>query len=204
MAVVDEQKNFIQIHIFRTGGTSIHRVLDPHMKHHVLGYHCSALHLKQWLTQQGEEDFWNNAYKFSMVRNPYDWQVSVYEFIRAGGEYRDQVLPLSFHQYLEWYARMMQKGTFGGLGSNYFYTQKQALTDENGKILVDFVGRFENLKKDFEVIKKRLGLTVPLPHANKTVRKPLKHYYLHKATRQYLYDLFKEDFEMFGYNPHHL
>lgn len=203
MAVIDEKRNFIFIHIFRTGGTSIHRTLDPQRKHHVLGYHCSALHLRDYLASIGKKDFWDNAFKFSIVRNPFDWQVSVYEFLKnGGGEYHEQVKKMTFLQYLNWYEAMMKKGPFHGIGANYFYTQKEALTDNTGKLLTDFTGRFETLAKDWDTISQKIGITTKLPHTNKGKRKSLGSYYRQKVVQSKVLQMFAGDFPFFNYKPH--
>jgi hypothetical protein len=46
--------------------------------------------------------------------------------------------------------------------------QMDWLVNENGKVIVDYVGKFENLEKDFEYIRKRLKIIKPLPKTNST------------------------------------
>ena len=48
------------------------------------------------------------------------------------------------------------------------------LLDNNGKLIVDFVGRFETLQKDFNFVCDKVGITPQeLPHNNKTKHKTL-------------------------------
>ena len=47
--------------------------------------------------------------------------------------------------------------------------QHDYLYDDEGRLLVDFVGRFEQLGQDFETVRKQLKLTTALPHKNKHV-----------------------------------
>jgi len=69
----------------------------------------------------------------------------------------------------------------------------------DGKIAVDFVGRFENLQKDFNhvctVIKRPL---VKLPHAQKTDHRPYQEYY-DKVTKAIVEDRYACDIDTFGY-----
>jgi hypothetical protein len=52
------------------------------------------------------------------------------------------------------------------------------LCDHHDKLLVDFVGRFENLETDWAHVCGRIGIAYqPLPHKNATARQPLGQYY---------------------------
>ncbi|MEC4982473.1 MAG: hypothetical protein SAK42_00005 [Oscillatoria sp. PMC 1076.18] len=79
--------------------------------------------------------------------------------------------------------------------------QKDFVTDDHGKIIVDFVGRFEKLQADFQTICKQLNLVTKLPHANRNldVKKPYKDYY-NKETQQMVAAYFQEDIEFFNYS----
>lgn len=201
MALVNEEVPFIFIHIYRTGGTSIHRTLSANFPNSRQFYdcHCSALHLKQWFEEQGRQDFWNRAFKFAIVRNPYDWQVSVYEFTRhSGGKYTQEIQRKNFRGYLSWYRRKMALGPLHGRGNNYFYTQSQAIQDEQGHPLVDFVGHFEQLPRAWERIRQELGLTIPLPHLNASPRKSWQIYYT-RSLRRTVQRMFSADFTNFHY-----
>ena len=48
--------------------------------------------------------------------------------------------------------------------------QHDFLYDEAGRLLVDFVGRFERLQADFDVVCARVGIpSTPLPRANRSL-----------------------------------
>ena len=70
----------------------------------------------------------------------------------------------------------------------------------DGKIAVDFVGRFENLDADFQVICEALGINpVPkLPHFNPGEHRPYQEYY-DDETRAIVADVYADDIETFGY-----
>ena len=70
--------------------------------------------------------------------------------------------------------------------------------DEDGRPVVDFVGRFENLAEDFATICHLLDITTALPHVNRSEHRNFREYY-DDATRQFVADTYKEDIGRFGY-----
>jgi hypothetical protein len=69
-----------------------------------------------------------------------------------------------------------------------------------GECLVDFVGRFENLQRDFATVATRLGLpSAELPHAMKSPRRPPLARYYNSRTRDLIANIFARDIELFGY-----
>ena len=49
---------------------------------------------------------------------------------------------------------------------------------DNGTLIVDFVGRFENIQADWEHLCARIGIEgLKLPHSNQTERQDYRQYY---------------------------
>ena len=95
-------------------------------------------------------------FKFSFVRNPYERIVSEYL-------YRNYFAHRSFRDFV------LRKLPAPGWGDDYRHVmpQYEMLHDADGRLLVDFVGRFENLQRDFDEICRRLGIEDSrLPHRN--------------------------------------
>ena len=67
-------------------------------------------------------------------------------------------------------------------------------------MLVDFIGKFENLQSDWVIVANKLGLSKELPHKNKNLSKR-KHYtgYYSKAAKEIIKSKFIVDIEYFGY-----
>lgn len=97
------------------------------------------------------EDVWKRYYKFSFERNPWDRQVSWYHYktkSKTGAA----------------------KPTFDAFNADKrrAYVENWDLYATDGQIILDFVGRYENLDDDFAKVLATLGLTgrVHLPRAN--------------------------------------
>jgi hypothetical protein len=73
------------------------------------------------------------------------------------------------------------------------------LVDESGEVVVDYVGRFENLQNDFDVVCDKIGMDTPsLPRALETQHEHYTEYY-DSETREHVGLRYKEDIEYFGY-----
>lgn len=98
-------------------------------------------------------------FKFAFVRNPWDRLVSEYK-------YRGYPVKIDFKTYLFKH--------FPSPGWTDLHThvvpQYDFLHDESGRLLVDLVGRYENLQEDFDRVCARLGIpAAPLPRVNRSL-----------------------------------
>jgi hypothetical protein len=164
-------------------------------------------------------DVWECYFKFVFVRHPLDWLVSQYRFniqrpeFSAGASLRNpkKALKLLRHyrirhrraskevydeedidflyQYLRRFRALPDSQTL--LQSNYVY-------DVDGKVLVDFVGRFEQLGEDLAKVKSRIEIDFELPHLNRTDHRPYRECFTEGAIER-VKMLWKADFENFGY-----
>jgi hypothetical protein len=207
--LINHRHKFIFIHVYKVAGTSVLNALEnqtypayvptsirPGLTRVLRKFHLSPsfpLHIHATARDAKAKlapEIYDKYFKFAFVRNPWDWQVSLYEFGRQTKAHPQYNLMRSFSdfdQYLEW--RVTQEKTL----------QKEFLTDENGNFIVDYIGRFERLGEDFAIIAEKVGMDVVLPAFNKTrVRKPYTDYYTNR-TKQMIEDHFREDIETFGY-----
>lgn len=150
--------------------------------------HISASELKLNLTPQ----VFNDYFKFAFVRNPWDWQVSLYKYAmkKRNHHQRKKVLSLgNFESYLKWATRDINNIT---LQRDFIYEK-----DTN---MMDFVGKFENLQNDYDIICEQIGLKKSkLKHLNKTNRKDYREYYT-PETKDLVFKYYKKDIELFEYD----
>lgn len=133
------------------------------------------------------EDVWNSYYKFCFDRNPWDKTVSSYFWDKHDLNLGD----MAFNDYLE-----------TETGKNLRWYNYPLYTYQN-KIIVDFIGKYENLKDDFTKICKKIGIEFngELPRA-KTNFRPKQHhysYYFNDKNRELIRDHFKKEIDLNGY-----
>jgi chondroitin 4-sulfotransferase 11 len=166
--------------------------------------HLSAIQIKYIV---GEEEF-NRCFKFSFVRNPWSLCISKYHFsleenrpsprkvlkrvFRGKGRPRRKFHEMSFE---DWMAKHYAGFKNEGRDCN----QLVKLTDLDGNVIVDVVGRLECMQEDFSAMCNRIGLpNLKVPHKNKTKHEHYSVYYDHE-TREMVADLYRRDIEYFGY-----
>jgi len=135
----------------------------------------------------------DSYYKFAFVRNTYDWHVSQYSFHlkNVNGPYYKILRNKSFEEYVQWTVQHLEHTNS---------MQYDFLSDANGQLLVDFIGRFEDLGQDFEVLKKKLGIDANLPHANSSERNVSYREYYSKASKEIVDEVYAKDIEYFGFD----
>lgn len=93
---------------------------------------------------------------------------------------------------------MPQVGPYSSIDLSSVNPQTDWLLDKHGKLLTDFVGKFENLGEDSEKLFKHMGIIGRMPHLNKTNRKAYQHYYTDE-TKNIVRDIYKKDIEFLDY-----
>ena len=156
-----------------------------------------------------EREAFDSLFKFSFVRNPFERIVSEYR-------YRNYFQHRSFSDFV------LNKLPKPGWDDKYRHVMPQydLLYDPDGQLLVDYVGRFESLQRDFDEVCRRIGIEDSrLPHRNpsnkksrnvkRRVRNALflngengkRHYteFYDESTKDAVTRLYEKDIEAFGY-----
>lgn len=217
--LLSHKHKFIFIHIFKTAGTSVSsqlayhsRVIDflaygswPTVKlvnifnvvmkrkgmELLTGFkkHATALDIKNALP----DSLFHSYFKFAFVRNPWDLCVSLYFYLRQNPKLHDSKLAnnLNFIDFIKVYIEKKPQ------------KQIDFIADENGHIIIDYIGKYERLQNDFNEIMNQIGLNAePLPQKNISKSRPNHDYrgYYNDDTTELVGHYFHSDIEKFNYS----
>lgn len=194
-----DEHRCIFVHVPKTAGVSISRELFGNLS----GGHTPIATYERVFSKRDFESF----FKFAFVRNPWDRLYSAYRFLKSGGmsegdrRWAEQNLSgiTGFSEFVTDHLRRSRI-----LSSSHFIPQYRFLCRPGSKqVLVDFVGRYESLDRDFRTVKQRMGLDTPggLPHFNrgKSGAGDYRAAYT-PETRRVVADVYREDIELFHYD----
>lgn len=138
-------------------------------------------------------------FKFAFVRNPWDRLVSAFHYLDSGGcNAHDRAFRAShLARYRGDFAAFVHDlaGMIDGL---HLRPQCHWLCDAKGRVLADFVGRFETVATDFSTVAMRLELPCRLPHLNSSARPCYRELY-DRETSAIVHQLYRQDIDSFGY-----
>jgi len=186
-----DQYQSIFIHIPKAAGTSVTRTL----------FERTARHVPWQEYYRANPGKFRRYFKFAFVRNPWDRLVSTYFFLKAGGlNTMDRAWA---EQHL---ARFAEFDTFvrawltpsNAASWVHFKPQHAWICDETRHCQMDFVGRFEHLERDFQVVAKRIGCTRALVKGNRSEHRHYTDYYTAEA-RDRVAEVYSVDIALFGY-----
>jgi len=183
----------IFVHIPKNAGTSILSALGASKGR----WHRSYVDYKMSNSKRFKEFF-----KFSIVRNPYDRTVSIYEYLKAGGNHKpgdlmvaEEIKSLSFEEFVYSYLDEYKIHEILVARPQYLF-----LCDSLGDVQVDFVGRYEHLSEDVAEIFRKLQIEQhALENLNPSERRRWSEYYKSSETSKKVEMLYKKDFEIFQY-----
>ena len=145
------------------------------------------------------EALWRTYFKFAFTRNPYDRFVSACAMAhgRNAGYAGNEAATMK--RTLAGMRGAVEAADFRML--MLFRPQAGMLVDEDGRLGLDFIGRYDTLQDSFAEACRRIGIPERrLAVVNAAVHRPWEDYYddelLRLATRFY-----RRDFEMLGYAP---
>ena len=196
----DFEPPWIFVHIQRTGGNSVRTALggsigDPRK-------HFTAQELREVYGGAA----WKSSFKFSFVRNPWDRLLSWWSLIDNSRNFNDRP-PNGFFGYVlertrsfeDFLLRCDDEIVDSDGRKSIFRNQIDYLADEDGELIVDFVGRFEQLQEGFAEIASRLGRPLAkLPQVNFSQHGKYTEYYTPKMA-EIVAKRYARDISKFGY-----
>ena len=219
MCSVNHDLKAIFIHIHKTGGTYISYILNKHYGfknyylrrpdhdkfcfnkkktsrylnyenkiHGVLMYYKTSKFINKKMGMNKNK--WDSYYKFCFIRNPYDKIVSAWNHVNR--------FNIPFHNFINLKNRCNDVEFI-----HTFMPQSRNIINEKGNIDINFIGKFENLETDFQLILKKIGINEIIHDSNKklNVRTHSKftNFYINQETLDKVNFLLKEDFKNFNY-----
>lgn len=202
----------IFVHIPKTAGTSIESAFGQ-----LPSKGTSHLQLSEYMKNKSAD----NYFKFSFIRNTYDRVWSIYKYFSLGGNqhspttvtdyfhhYKQKVfnspfytdieiskkMPKSFEEFCEVYLKNKQP-----FFRSFALISQLEYIAVNGEISVDFLGRFECLEKDYQILAQKFNLQKTLPHLRK--RCSSNHYskYYNSRIKKIVSDFYQKEIDCFGY-----
>ena len=176
-----------------------------------LGKHA---HAAEYLARLGQEEF-SRYHSVGFIRNPWDWLVSFYEFVRHTTTSPDTSRPwrhalhpvlsrLSFEDYIHWVVsdglQLLPSKKKAALRRKSPTVQLDWLCDAHGNKLVTQIGKYEELEEEYKSIGEKLGLNLsPLLRINAS--KKVRHYteYYTKKSADRVQRYFEPDVSFFEY-----
>ena len=165
--LLSNEHKFFFMHIPKTGGTSIRNALNqliqapqPYTEKDMERKHMSAFLLRDKIYD------WDNLWKFTFIRNPYDRMVSYYTFYRMPRKVpylhstRKAAIEMSFPEWVRW----LKQKEFVRLGDHpprkipMWRRPQVDFIYNNGIKLVDHICRYETLQDDYNYIANTLKL----------------------------------------------
>ena len=222
--IISHKYKFIFICNGRTGTTSIEAALKSVDESCDLNNGASGL----WVTKHippavlksfFSSEIWDQYFKFVFVRHPLDWFVSQYRHNFPNPSFPSKSIMRRPWQTLKLIKRYKNnKGIsskhvfdsgdvdflylylkrFRGLPGSPSLMQSNYVYDADGKTIVDYIGRFENLAEHVEDLKDKIGFDFELPYLNKTVHQPYQYCFTNPAVER-VKTLWEIDFKNFGY-----
>lgn len=210
--LINHEKKFIFIHVQKNAGISIERILLGEFPD------SQAWHGRHGRAIDGLSDMqpvqWEEYFSFAFVRNPWDRMVSWYAMIEEAKKnlsffrrfrknpFRSELWNYAINHSHDFESFLENcTATIFDLGCNksFIFNQSDYLTDSQGNIVVDFIGRFENLAADTDHVFEKLGIvSARLPKLNQSQHSHYSQWYTPK-TRQLIAERFAKDIALFGY-----
>ena len=206
--MISHRHRCIFVHIPRTAGTSIETLIwtpeEMTAENLFMGftdkynnkYQTGGLQhlLASQIRKEVGEEVYDSFYKFAIVRNPWERAVSQYFFMKRNKYLRGFIGMNIWTPFQKYLSLISEKEHI------QWKDQFSFVVDNEEKIMVDAIFRFEDLNNCANELGKRLKMpTFKLPVANSTNHSHYSKYYDLKTYEQ-VSKMYRKDIELFGYS----
>lgn len=176
----------IFIHINKTAGTSIN---------HALGLRRGLFTAREKRAELGEPA-WSSKFRFTFVRNPWERIVSQYYWRRSIDHTGLSSQRIDFNT---WIVHVLRDHTPEFYDNpKLFMPQLDWISDKDGQLLVNYIGRYERLIDDFRSVCDHLNVKAELPRDKPTCHPPYRDVFNDESI-DLVRDWFQKDIDYFGY-----
>jgi len=181
----------IKVQLARKYGRTYGKRNLYNLTNHTKGIFGDHLTSKQMVNILGQE-VWDNLFTFTIVRNPWDRAVSMYNYWLKNVYPKETSISFKDHILL---LKTKYKNDKLLINECYEYISN------NNKIIVDKVIRFENREEELQKISEKLGCgDLTKEHYEKTLGQETYREFYDNETRRIIEEVCAKDIEEFGYS----
>ena len=205
--IISHKYKFIFFAVPKTATHAVRFALRPHLgnddEEHCFLYKPSKLNIEAFKERKNghfsveeikphlSDQIWDNYFKFAFVRNPWDRFISIcffhYKAIQNNPKIADNFL-------LELISRPETDIP------HQFRPQSRYLFDHKGDSPINYIGKFENLKADFNIICEKVGIPkTSLGQLNQSKHEIYTKYYNSVHLKEKVRDRYIDDIRNFDY-----
>ena len=218
--MISHKHKFLSIRIPKTASTSVTTVLKPYFdiqgtddRETAYYFHAKAELVKDHFDSENWN--FNSYFKFAFVRNPFERQVSLWEYAKKvvidylentdadkilnDANFKDKMQIIKYENFQNWVIKSKEHFNQRPLPDGWTPQCRYICKDWDKALLVDFIGKTENIQQDFNTICDKIGIQKQkLPHKNASNHRHYTEYY-NEETRQIVENHYAKDLEYFGY-----
>tara|TARA_B100000963_G_C22562870_1_gene642279 strand:- start:204 stop:860 length:657 start_codon:yes stop_codon:yes gene_type:complete len=212
--IISDKKKFVFIHIPKTGGTSIENSLLKYanLRQKIVSYYptkyliylinrsninlldngnkwINGFHRHETIKYLNKSKKYNSYFKFTVVRNPYSWFASLYNYIQISKRHKlyEIVKNYNLDEFLD--LQIKKK----------IFRQTDYIFNKDAKYQVDRIIKLEKINQEIEILKKKFCIDLELLHLNKS-KTANNIYFQNKESLNKFNKYFEKDFLELNYN----